>query len=140
MLSSQLSTMDAPEQLFSCHALQISLDQESPSYTLTMYTDGSDSPPRSLAIEIPVSLLILGKPSLRSLGLNKICPLCSTLKLMDFPNGRINGLNNISIPSLPLTQKTGLIGWPLHQQYTTTGSTQPLAYHPMKSSLATPHV
>ena len=140
MLSSQSSTTDVPEQPSSCHAPQISPDQESPSYTLTTYTDGSDSPPRSSAIEIPVSLPILGKPSPRSLGLNKICPLHSTLKLMDFPNKRINGLNNISIPSLPLTWKTGLIGWPSHQQYTTTGSTQPLAYRPMKSSLAIPHV
>ena len=132
--------MDAPEQLFSCHALRISLDQGLPSYTLIMYTDGSDSPPRSLVIEIPVSHLILGKPSLRNLGSNKTYPQRSTLKLMDFPNGKINGLNNTFVLSLPLTRKTGLTGWLSRQQYTTTGSTQPLAYRPMKSSLATPHI
>ena len=140
MLSSQSLITGALEQRSSYHALQTSLDQESPNYTLITYTDGLASPLRSLVIETLVSLLTLGKPSPRSLGSNKICPLRSTLKLMDFPSGKTNGLNNISTLLLPLTRKTGLTGLLLCQQYTTIGSTQPLAYHPMKSSLATPHV
>ena len=139
MPSLQLSTTDVLERQSSYHALQTSLDQESPNYTLIMYTDGSASPPRSSVIETLVSLLTLEKPSPRSLESNKICPLRSTLKLMDFPNGKTNGLNNTSVPLLPLTQRTGPIGLPLHQQYTTIESIRPLAYCPMKSSLAIPH-
>ena len=110
MLSLQSSITDAPEQLFSCHALRISPDQELLNYISTTYTDGSDFLPKSSAIEIPVLLLILGKPSPKSLGLNKIYPLHSTLKPMDFLNERTNGLNNTSTPSSLLTQKIGPIG------------------------------
>ena len=131
--------MGVLEQQSSCPAPQIFPDQGLPNYTLTTYIDGLVFPQRSSAIETRDSHLISEKWSQGNSGSNRTYPLHSTLKPMDSPNERTNGWSNISVPSLPHTQKIGPTGSLSHQQCTTIELTQPPDYRPMKSFLATLH-
>ena len=131
--------MDVQEQQSSYLALQIFLDQELPNYTLITYTNGLAYLQKSSVIGTPISHLISEKRLQRSWGSNRTCPPCFTHKWMDYQNERTSGWSNICTLSQPCIPKIGPTGSLFHWQYTTTESTQPWAYLPIKSSLVTLH-